>query len=168
MGKKNLIDQSIIKIIEKNPDITEEEIASEIRLPLSDVRNRIRNLSDTRVKILIIDDDKDAIVPLKMSLESANFNILEAYNGLEGLEKARSEIPDLILLDLMLPDINGFEVCRMLKNDTLTRSIRIIMLTGKDAMSTKIEGLEKGADDYITKPFYLEELKARIRTVLRR
>jgi two-component system alkaline phosphatase synthesis response regulator PhoP len=168
MGKKISTDESILRLIEKNPDITEDELASKTGLEIDEVKNKIQHLSDTRVKILIIDDDKDAIVPLKMSMESANFNVLETYSGHEGLEKARSEIPDLILLDLMLPDMDGFEVCKTLKNDPHTKSIRIIMLTGKDAISSKIEGLENGADDYITKPFYLNELKARIKTVLRR
>ncbi len=168
MGKKNSTDESILRLIEKNPDITEDEIASKTGMDIDEVKNKIRHLSDTRVKILIIDDDRDAIIPLKMSLESANFNVLEAYSGHEGLEKARSEIPDLILLDLMLPDMDGFEVCKTLKNDPHTKSVRIIMLTGKDAIDTKIEGLENGADDYITKPFNLNELKARIKTILRR
>lgn len=164
----DLIDNKIVELIKEKPDITEVEIASRLNLDANEVKDEIRRLSDTRVKILIVDDEKDTVIPLKMFLESNNYNVVEAYAGHEGIEKALTEVPDLILLDLMLPDMDGYEVCNRLKKKLSTRLIPIIMLTGKGAINNKIEGLEIGADDYITKPFDLKELIARIRTVLRR
>lgn len=117
---------------------------------------------------MIVDDEKDIVVQLKTSLESDNYNVVEAYAGYEAIEKAHFEIPDLVLLDIGLPDIDGYEVCGRMRKDPLTRLIPVIMLTGRDAIDSKIEGLDIGADDYITKPFNLDELKARIHTVLRR
>ncbi|KCZ72124.1 response regulator with CheY-like receiver domain and winged-helix DNA-binding domain [Candidatus Methanoperedens nitroreducens] len=166
--RQSLIDNQILELIKQRPDITDTEIASQLGLKIDEVIDRIESLSDTRVKILIVDDEKDVVVPLKMSLEADNYSVIEAYAGYGAIEKARSEIPDLIILDLMLPDMDGYEVCNRLREDPLTELIPIIMLTGKDDISNKIEGLERGADDYITKPFNLSELKARIRTVLRR
>ncbi len=165
---QDLIDNQILELIEQRPDITDTEIALQLDLSIDEVIDRIKSLSDTRVKILIVDDDKDVVTPLKMSLEADNYSVIEAYAGCGAIEKAHGEIPDLIILDIILPDMDGYEVCNRLREDPLTELIPIIMLTGKDDISNKIEGLERGADDYITKPFNLSELKARIRTVLRR
>ncbi|HUV80081.1 MAG TPA: response regulator [Candidatus Bathyarchaeia archaeon] len=125
-------------------------------------------LSDTRTKILIVDDELDTLLPLKRALEIEDFNVTEAQDGIEAPERVRSELPDLILLDLMLPKLNGFEVCPRLKQDEATSSIPIVMLTAKSETSDKVGGIEIGADDYVTKPFDLDELKARIKAVLRR
>ncbi len=168
MAEADLINTQILELIKQKPDITDDEIAVKLGLDIDEVRNRIRRLSDTRVKILIVDDEKDIVVPLKTSLESDNYNVVEAYTGYEAIEKVHSEIPDLVLLDLRLPDIDGYEVCNRMRKDPLTRLIPIIMLTGRDKIDNKVEGLDIGADDYITKPFNLNELKARIHTVLRR
>ncbi|MCZ7406064.1 MAG: response regulator [Candidatus Methanoperedens sp.] len=116
-------------------------------------------------KILVVDDEKGIVSALKISLESDNYKVVEAYTGDGAIRKARSEIPDLILLDLMLPDMTGYEICNKLRKDPLTRSIPIIMLTGLGETG-RIAGLDLGADDYITKPFDLNELKAKIRNVL--
>lgn len=102
-----------------------------------------------------------------MSLESDNYKVVEAYTGDGAIEKARSEAPDLILLDIMLRDMTGYEVCNRIRKDPLTRSIPIIMLTGMGEIG-RMAGMELGADEYITKPFNLNELKSKIRTVLRR
>ncbi len=168
MAEADLINNHILELIKQKPDITDDEIATKLGLDVDEVRNRIRRLSDTRVKILIVDDEKDIVIPLKTSLESDNYNVVEAYTGYEAIEKAHFEIPDLIILDLGLPDIDGYEVCNRLRKDPLTRMIPIIMLTGRNTIDNKIGGLDIGADDYITKPFNLGELKARIHTVLRR
>ena len=101
---------------------------------------------------------------MKMSLESDNYKVIEAYTGDGAIRKARSEVPDLILLDLMLPDMTGYEICNKIRKDPLTRSIPIIMLTGMGETG-RIAGLELGANDYITKPFDLNELKEKIRNV---
>jgi len=115
-----------------------------------------------------VDDEISTLMPLKRSLESENYAVIEAYDGHEAIRKANEEIPDLILLDLMLPGIDGIEVCQHLKTDTQTEKIPIIMLTAKDNINDKVEGLQIGADDYVTKPFVLKELKARIKSVIRR
>ncbi|MDO5708135.1 MAG: response regulator transcription factor [Andreesenia angusta] len=119
-------------------------------------------------KILIIDDEKHIIELLKYNLESCGYKVIKAEDGVQGIDTAISELPDLILLDLMLPLIDGVEVCRRLRSDKRTKKIPIIMLTAKSDEMDKIIGLEIGADDYITKPFSIRELIARIKAVLRR
>lgn len=117
-------------------------------------------------KILVVDDEMEIVSTLKILLESDNYKVVEAYTGDGAIRKARSEAPDLILLDLMLPDMTGYEICNNLREDPMTSSIPIIMLTGLGETG-RIAGLELGAVDYITKPFNLNELKKRIRNVLR-
>ncbi len=168
MGKQDPIDNQILELVKQNPDITESEIASKLGLGKNDIRRRIEHLSDTRTKILVVDDEKDIADSLGISLESEGYNVVKANTGHEAIEKARMEIPDLILLDIMLPDMNGYEITNKLRKDPLTKLIPIIMLTGRGGLNDKIEGLDLGADDYITKPFNVRELKARVRTVLRR
>jgi two-component system alkaline phosphatase synthesis response regulator PhoP len=168
VGKQDPIDNQILELVKQNPDITESEIASKLGLGMNDVRRRIEHLSDTRTKILVVDDEKDITDSLGISLESEGYNVVKANTGHDAIEKARVEIPDLILLDIMLPDMNGYEITNKLRKDPLTKLIPIIMLTGRGGLNDKIEGLDLGADDYITKPFNVRELKARVRTVLRR
>ncbi len=119
-------------------------------------------------KILIVEDEKDIVELLQYNLEKENFKIQSANNGQRALDLVRKNHPDLILLDLMLPEIDGLEVCRILKKDPKTSHIPIIMLTAKSSESDKIVGLELGADDYITKPFSMKELIARVKALLRR
>lgn len=116
-------------------------------------------------KILVVDDEKGIVSLLKISLESDNYKVVEAYTGDGAIRKAHSDAPDLILLDLMLPDMTGYEICNKLRKDPATRSIPIIILTGLGETG-RIAGMDLGADDYITKPFDLNELKAKIRSVL--
>lgn len=125
------------------------------------------NLSDVQIKILVVDDEKNIVSTLRMFLESDNYKVVEAYTGDGAIKKARSEAPDLILLDIMLRDMTGYEVCNRIRKDPLTKSIPIIMLTGMGETG-RMAGMELGADEYITKPFDLNELKSKIRTVLRR
>jgi len=122
----------------------------------------------SKEKILIIEDEKDIVKMLDYNLKREGFKTLSAYNGEDGLDMASKENPDLILLDLMLPEIDGFDVCKALKSDPKTSHIPIIILTAKDQETDKIVGLELGADDYVTKPFSPRELIARIKAVLRR
>jgi DNA-binding response OmpR family regulator len=117
-------------------------------------------------KILIIEDEKDLVTGLKFNLEARDYEVSSAYDGEAGYVKALDEHPDLVILDLMLPKLNGFEVCKRLKKEV--PEIPIIMLTAKSQESEIVTGLELGADDYITKPFSVLELIARIKTVLRR
>ena len=119
-------------------------------------------------KILIVEDDKDIIKMLEYNLKKEGFKVIAAHDGEDALDLALRQYPDLILLDLMLPGIDGLEVCKTLKNESKTSLIPIIMLTAKSQESDKVVGLELGADDYITKPFSPRELIARIKAVLRR
>lgn len=119
-------------------------------------------------KILIIEDEPDILRLLEFNLRAAGYTTLRATTGREGLEKARIEKPSLVLLDLMLPDIRGTEVCMQLKSDAKTAHIAVVMLTARSEEVDRIVGFELGADDYITKPFSARELVLRIRAVLRR
>ncbi len=119
-------------------------------------------------KILVVDDEEHIVELLKFNLENNGYDVLTAYDGNEALRKTKEKLPDLILLDLMLPKIDGIEVCRELKLNNITNDIPIIMLTAKGEETDKVLGLEIGADDYITKPFSIRELMARIKSVLRR
>jgi len=119
-------------------------------------------------KILVVDDEKDIVELLQYNLEKENYKISTAYSGEQCLEQVKTSLPDLILLDLMLPEIDGLEVCKILKNDIRTSSIPVIMLTAKGDETDIVLGLELGADDYIPKPFRIRELLARIKAVLRR
>ena len=117
------------------------------------------------MKILIVDDEVKIIRGIRKYLESSGFSVIEAYDGLSGLSMARREKPDLIVLDLMLPEMDGLDVCRKIRQDS---NVPIIMLTARVEESDKLIGLELGAGDYVTKPFSPRELVARVRAVLRR
>jgi two-component system alkaline phosphatase synthesis response regulator PhoP len=119
-------------------------------------------------KILIIEDDKDIVELLRHYLQKENFVLKDASDGFSGLKKVKSENFDLVILDIMLPEMSGLEVCKELRGDPKTVSIPIIMLTAKSEETDKIVGLELGADDYVTKPFSPKELIARIKALLRR
>ena len=119
-------------------------------------------------RILVIDDEKDLIELVRYNLEKEGFLVKDARDGESGLSAAIKELPNLILVDLMLPGVDGLDVCRVLRSDKRTAAIPIIMLTAKSAESDRVLGLELGADDYITKPFSPRELIARIKAVLRR
>lgn len=118
--------------------------------------------------ILVIDDEKDLIELVRYNLEREGFDVIVATDGKSGLEIATRHKPDMIVLDLMMPGMDGLEVCRQLRNDGRTIRIPVIMLTAKAAETDRIVGLELGADDYITKPFSPRELTARVKAVLRR
>jgi phosphate regulon transcriptional regulator PhoB len=119
-------------------------------------------------RILVIDDEADLIELVRYNLEQEGFEVGSALDGESGLKIAIHEIPDLVLIDLMLPGMDGLEVCRSLRADKRTSSIPVIMLTAKSAESDRIVGLELGADDYVIKPFSPRELAARVKAVLRR
>jgi two-component system alkaline phosphatase synthesis response regulator PhoP len=119
-------------------------------------------------KVLIIDDEKDLVELVSYNLAKEGFLIDSALDGESGLAAALKTFPDIIIVDLMLPGIDGLEVCRRLRSESRTSRIPIIMLTAKSAESDRIVGLELGADDYVTKPFSPRELAARIKAVLRR
>lgn len=116
-------------------------------------------------RILVVDDEPRMIGFIRMNLELEGHQVIEAHSGLEALEAVRTKLPDVILLDVMMPDLDGFETLRMLREFS---SIPVIMLTAKGEENDKVYGLELGADDYITKPFGPRELSSRIKAVLRR
>ncbi|MCE2395509.1 response regulator [Candidatus Poribacteria bacterium] len=119
-------------------------------------------------KILIVEDEPDIVELLVYNLDQAGFKTEAVFNGADALDRAKIEPPDLVLLDLLLPEVDGLEVCRTLKGDPETAGIPIIMLTAKGEAIDRIVGLELGADDYITKPFSPREVMLRVRAVLRR
>ena len=119
--------------------------------------------------VLIVEDEKDLARSLQYNLEKEGYQIRSAYDGKSALEQARmSPLPDLVLLDLMLPDITGMDVCRELKSDSRTKHIPVIMVTAKGNEIDRVVGFELGADDYVVKPFSVRELLLRIKAVLKR
>jgi len=117
-------------------------------------------------KILIVDDEVDLVETIRFPLEGEGFNVLASYDGEDALNQARKENPDLILLDVMLPKLNGYKVCRLLKFDERYKHIPILMLTAKTQAKDKTLGKETGADEYLTKPFDIEELLAKVKSYL--
>ena len=116
-------------------------------------------------KILVVDDEERMVRFIRLNLEHDGFQVIEANRGAEALEQVRTKLPDLVLLDVMMPDMDGFEVLRMIRE---TSHVPVIMLTAKGEEDDRVRGLESGADDYITKPFSPRELVSRVRAVLRR
>lgn len=119
-------------------------------------------------KILVVDDEKDIVELISYNLEQEGFAVIKAYDGQMAWERVKTAKPDLVVLDLMIPGIHGLEVCKLIRRDAATETLPIIILTAKSDQVDKILGLELGADDYVTKPFNVRELIARIRAVLRR
>jgi DNA-binding response OmpR family regulator len=121
------------------------------------------NLRDRR--ILVVDDEERMVRFIRLNLEHDGFRVITAYNGMQAINKVRSDLPDLILLDVMMPDMDGFEVLKITRE---TNSVPVIMLTAKGDEDDRVRGLELGADDYVTKPFSPRELVSRVKAVLRR
>ena len=119
-------------------------------------------------RILVAEDEPDVLSLISSNLVSAGFNVIKAENGLVALNQAKETLPSLIVLDLMLPELSGLEVCKLLKKEPQTSQIPIIMLTAKAEEVDRIVGLELGADDYLTKPFSPRELVLRVKSVMRR
>jgi DNA-binding response OmpR family regulator len=118
-----------------------------------------------KYRILVVDDERRMVGFIRLNLEQDGFEVIEAFNGTQTLDRLRDSLPDLILLDVMMPDIDGFEVLRMVREIS---QVPVIMLTAKSEEDDKVRGLELGADDYITKPFSPRELVSRVKAVLRR
>ncbi len=119
-------------------------------------------------RILVVEDDVDISKMLRIYFDSQGYEVLVANRGGDALETCRRKLPNVVVLDIQLPDIDGYEICRSLRSNTRTSYVPIIFLTQKDERSDKIAGLELGADDYITKPFDIEELKLRVEGAIRR
>jgi len=119
-----------------------------------------------RKKILVVEDNADQVELLRFNLKKAGFAVGTALDGIEALKKARSLLPDLVLLDLMLPELDGLAVCEVLRRDPTTASVPIIMVTAMSSQLARLTGMEAGAADYITKPFNIKDLLARIETAI--
>jgi DNA-binding response OmpR family regulator len=119
-------------------------------------------------KILAVDDDPEVLELLSTSLQTAGYAVITALNGTTALEKLHAEAPDLVILDLMLPDIGGMEICRQIRANPLSSAIPVLMLTARKMIDDKISGLEQGADAYLIKPFEPKELVAQIKSAFRR
>ena len=119
-------------------------------------------------RVLVAEDERDVAELIRYTLTREGFEVIIATNGADALRQAQEARPDLVLLDLMLPQVNGWELCRRLKQDPATRAVPVIMLTARSEEGDKVLGFELGADDYVTKPFSTRELVARVRAVVRR
>ncbi|NMD31872.1 MAG: response regulator transcription factor, partial [Chloroflexi bacterium] len=115
--------------------------------------------------ILVVDDEERIVRFVRLNLEHDGFRVVEAYRGMQALDKVRTEMPDLVILDVMMPDVDGFEVLKTIRQAS---TVPVIMLTAKGEEDDRVRGLELGADDYVTKPFSPRELVSRVRAVLRR
>jgi len=124
--------------------------------------------SNTKTVILVADDEDAMVFMLREALQHAEYEVLVAHNGQEAIDQLRKSPPDLVLLDVKMPKMSGYDVCRQIKSDTFLRHIPVMLLTAQAGTDSKVTGLEQGADDYLTKPFDVAELIARIRTLLRR
>ncbi len=126
------------------------------------------SLSGVKPRILVVDDEPEAVELVEYNLRQAGYAVTTAADGAEALKKARAAAPDLMVLDVMLPEMDGFEVCKILRREPATARVPILMLTAKAAEIDRVLGLELGADDYLTKPFSPRELLLRIRKILER
>lgn len=128
---------------------------------------RLKKAND-KPKVLIVDDEPSVVDLVALSLIPGKYEVLKAYSGLDALDKVYQEVPDLMVLDLMMPGVDGYEVCKRVKNSSITQHIPVIILSAKGEIKDKLKGMDMGADDYITKPFDPMEMEARVDTVLRR
>ncbi len=119
-------------------------------------------------RILIVDDDLQTLKLIGLMLQRRGYEIIAARDGQQALQKARTEAPDLIILDMMMPDMTGYEVCRQLRSQSVTRNLPVLMFTAKADLDTKVQGFEAGADDYLTKPIHPNDLAARVEAALQR
>ena len=122
-------------------------------------------MSDTRRRILLVEDEESLAESIRYSLEQEGFTVTLAVDGRKAIERFRNDDPDLVILDLMLPELSGLDVCRLIRQES---NVPIVMVTAKDSEADKVAGLELGADDYVTKPFSIRELVSRVRAHLRR
>jgi len=121
-----------------------------------------------KTRILVVDDEKDLVWAVRQSLSDEGWEVLTAYDGMEALAVAQGHRPDLVILDIVMPRLDGLQVCRRLRRDLTLAAVPILFLTVRTAIEDRIKGLDEGGDDYLTKPFDLRELKARVRALLRR
>ena len=134
----------------------------------SGLRDRSASPEDSRPRLLVVDDEQNIVDFIRLGMRYEGYRVDDAGDGISGIDMAQRLRPSLIILDVMLPGLDGIEVCRRLRENEATTDIPILMLTAKDEVRDRVTGLESGADDYLTKPFSFEELLARVRALLRR
>jgi len=162
------LDHEILKLIEEQPEISEREIARNLSVSEELVKLRISNLHDIREKILIMGNRNNVNNNLQKVLEAENYNVVSATDNISALETVNAERPDLVLLDTVYLDADGFEICRQLKASPRHWWIPIMMLSERDKTEDGVRAFNSGADDYITTPFNPLELRARVGMILRR
>ena len=158
---------SLSQIADQLADLQAEMPAGSAQAPVAPAPSS-RPDPNKRLKVLVVDDESDMRASIGEFLQDRGFAVCDAGDGEEALAKTFTEKPDLILLDLRLPKVDGYQVCQTLKGNPITSGIPIIMITALNATPQKVKGIEFGADDYISKPFDLDELHARIRMIMRR
>jgi DNA-binding response OmpR family regulator len=162
------LDNKILKLIEAKPEISDRDIAFELSVAEELVTMRIENFRDTREKILIVNYGHSVYDSLKPLLEAENYSVVKAPGNSSVLETIKTESPDIVLLDTGLENIDGFEICRQLRDSYRYWWIPVVMLSERCEVTDKVKAFEAGADDYITPPFNSLELKARLGMILRR
>ena len=164
-GKNHLNKDEIVTAVQEEDQIQLDETKPEIKIPASDIISEVEIKEANKTIILVVEDNPDLREMVKEHLQDKYF-VIEAENGVKGFQAAEEKIPDLIISDIMMPEMDGYELCKKIKTNEKTNHIPVILLTAKAATEDKLEGLETGADDYLIKPFNEDELKIRVRNLI--
>jgi two-component system, OmpR family, alkaline phosphatase synthesis response regulator PhoP len=166
MDNTNL-DHEILRLIETQPEISDKDIASSLSVSEELIKIRIANLKDTRQKILIMGDGSSTS-NIKATLEAENYNVVKFPGGLSALELVKTEKPDLVLLETGLANLEGFKICKQLRNSSRYWWIPIMVLSERSEVKNRVEAFESGVDDFVTTPLNPLELRARVGMIIRR
>jgi two-component system, OmpR family, alkaline phosphatase synthesis response regulator PhoP len=166
MDNTNL-DHEILRLIEAQPEISDKDIASSLSVSEELIKIRIANLKDTRQKILIMGDGSSTS-NIKATLEAENYNVVKVPGGFSTLELVKTEKPDLVLLETGLANLEGFKICKQLRNSSRYWWIPIMVLSERSEVKNRVEAFESGVDDFVTTPLNPLELRARVGMIIRR
>lgn len=166
MDNTNL-DHEILRLIEAQPEMSDKDIASSLSVTEELIRIRIANLKDTRQKILIMGDGSSTS-NIKATLEAENYNVVKVPGGFSALELVKTEKPDLVLLETGLANLEGFKICKQLRNSSRYWWIPIMVLSERSEVKNRVEAFESGVDDFVTTPLNPLELRARVGMIIRR
>jgi DNA-binding response OmpR family regulator len=166
MDNTNL-DHEILRLIEAQPEISDKDIASSLSVSEELIKIRIANLKDTRQKILIMGDGSSTS-NIKATLEAENYNVVKVPGGFSALELIKTEKPDLVLLETGLANLEGFKICKQLRNSSRYWWIPIMVLSERSEVKNRVEAFESGVDDFVTTPLNPLELRARVGMIIRR